>query len=401
MAATIFLSVALPQAQAQSRPQYAHLVMDYETGEVLSASNPDTPIFPASLTKVMTLYLLFDALDKGQLKLNQRLTVSRHAAGMVPSKLGLNPGETIAVQDLIGSLVTRSANDMAVVAAEALGGTEAKFAEMMTKRARELGMRRTTFRNASGLPNAQQKSTARDMATLARALIRDHGKYYHFFSSRSFQYQGRSYQSHNRLMLNYEGADGIKTGYIHASGFNLMSSAVRDGRRVIGVIFGGQTAQSRDKAMARLLDEGFARLRGVERMEMVSAPRKDDPLASATVAAQIGLKPALADLKTPQPAAVAAANENILGIGDADESSWGIQVGAFSQYDPANNAVNAAVRRLGETIANGRASVIPVTTGGATLFRARVIGITEDQARAACKLLESDKQSCQLVRPAA
>ena len=239
----------LPPSQATAR--YASMVVDAESGQVLHAVNADTRNYPASLTKMMTLFLVFDALEKGTLRLDQPLPVSKRAAGMPPSKLGLKQGQTITVEDAILALVTKSANDVAVVIAEALGGQETTFAKMMTERAQELGMSRTTFRNASGLPNRGQKSTARDMVRLAQALMEDHDKYYHYFSTQSFTYQGRTYRNHNRLLKGYKGTDGIKTGYIRASGFNLVSSVERDGRRVIAVVFGGKTSRSRDPGSGR------------------------------------------------------------------------------------------------------------------------------------------------------
>ena len=191
--------------------RYASMVVDAKTGKILHASNPDRKRYPASLTKMMTLYMVFDALERKKLTLNQRLKVSRRAQGMPPSKLGLKRGKTIRVKDAILALITKSANDAAVVVAEALGGTEIKFAQMMTKKARQIGMRRTKFRNASGLPNRRQVSTARDMATLARRLIRDFPQYYHFFGTQRFSYKRRTFRNHNKLLANYPGVDGIKT----------------------------------------------------------------------------------------------------------------------------------------------------------------------------------------------
>src|SRR5208282_1168561 len=204
---------------------------------------------PASLTKMMTLYLTFESLESGQLHKTQSLRVSAHAASQQPSKLELAAGETITVEQAILALTVKSANDAAVVLAEAIGGSESEFAQTMTQKARELGMTGTTFRNASGLPNPGQVTTARDMAKLARALIRDYPQYYGYFSAREFTFQGNEIPTHNHVLVEYEGADGLKTGYIHSSGFNLVTSAVRNGRRLIGVVMGGQTSSQRDHAM--------------------------------------------------------------------------------------------------------------------------------------------------------
>ena len=261
LAAALVLTAGTP---AEAR-RYASIVIDAGTGEVLHADKADRRAYPASLTKMMTLYLLFEAVDQGRLGLNQKLPVSRRAAGMPPSKLGLKRGQSIRVKDAIKALVTKSANDVAVVVAEALGGSEQKFARLMTEKARTLGMTRTTFRNASGLPNNRQLSTARDMARLARALQRRYPHHYAVFKTKAFSYKGRRYKNHNKLLSNYAGTDGIKTGYTHASGFNLAASTVRDGRRLIAVVFGGKTAKSRDRHMRKLLDRSFAKLakRGV------------------------------------------------------------------------------------------------------------------------------------------
>ena len=257
VAALACLLLAATPAEAR---KYAAIVIDAESGEVVIAEHADAKRYPASLTKMMTLYMMFDALDRGQFKLSSKLKVSSRAAGMPPSKLGLRAGQTISVKDAILALVTKSANDVAVVVAEALGGTESRFARMMTKRARQLGMKRTTFRNASGLPNSGQKSTARDMARLGRALIYDHPRYFNFFATRSFTFRGVRYGNHNKLLAKYKGTDGIKTGYINASGFNLVASVTRNGRRLIGVVFGGRTGASRNRHMIKLLDRGFAAL---------------------------------------------------------------------------------------------------------------------------------------------
>ena len=219
---------------------YASIVVDAETGAVLSEQNADQRNYPASLTKMMTLYMVFDALERRQLALKQPIAVSRRAAGQAPSRLGLKAGQTITVEQAILALVTKSANDAATAVAEAIGGTELRFAEIMTRRARAIGMTSTTFRNASGLPDSRQVTTARDMATLSRALWRDFPQYYPYFSRERFTYRGRVIANHNNLLRSYAGADGIKTGYIRASGYNLAASAVRDGRRVIGVVLGGK-----------------------------------------------------------------------------------------------------------------------------------------------------------------
>ncbi|BCW89010.1 hypothetical protein sos41_21650 [Alphaproteobacteria bacterium SO-S41] len=238
----------------------AALVMDAESGRVLYARSGDALRSPASLTKMMTLYIVFDLIDSGRMKLTDEMSVSAYAAGQKPTKLGLKKGGTITVEQAIYSLIIQSANDSAVVIAEHIGGSESKFAQIMTKRARELGMKRTTFRNASGLPNDSQLTTARDMAVLARALMRNHPTLYPYFSTVSFTFNGKTTKTHNRVLTSLNGANGIKTGYTKASGFNLTTSAERNGKRLIGVVLGGDSWAERDAEMKTMLEAWFAQL---------------------------------------------------------------------------------------------------------------------------------------------
>ena len=239
----------------------AALVMDAESGRVLYARSGDALRSPASLTKMMTLYMLFDLIDAGKISLTDEMTASAHAAAQKPTKLGLKKGNTITVEQAIYSLVIQSANDAAVVIAEHISGSEAAFAKAMTKRARDLGMKRTTFRNASGLPDAAQLTTARDMAVLSRALMRNHPTLYTYFSTTSFTWNGKTVKTHNRVLTSLNGANGIKTGYTRASGFNLTTSAQRDGKRLIGVVLGGDSWAARDEEMRVMLEAWFAQLK--------------------------------------------------------------------------------------------------------------------------------------------
>ncbi len=267
---TILLAI-VPVAQAWA-DRYAALVIDAATGEVFHEDNADAVLYPASLTKMMTLYLTFRALEQGTLTLEQRLPVSAYAFRQSPSRLGLAIGSRIRVEDAIYALVTKSANDIAVVLAEAIGGSEPRFAQLMTQQARRLGMTRTSFRNASGLPHAQQQSSARDMARLAQVMIRDFPQYYHYFSTESWRFRGNVYHNHNRLLGRYPGMDGLKTGFIRASGFNLVASAMRGRLRLIAVVFGGDTAEARNQRLANLLDQAFASRRGTTLIAQGSAP---------------------------------------------------------------------------------------------------------------------------------
>lgn len=400
----IFLALAagllLPGA---ARADYSALVIDAETGQVLHAESADTRNYPASLTKMMTLYMAFDALKAGKLTLDRRLPVSKRAASMAPSKLGLPIGSSIRVEDAILALVTKSANDVAVVMAEAIGGTEARFAQMMTNRARQLGMTRTTFRNASGLPNAGQLTTARDFARLGQALIQDHPQFYRYFSTPSFTYDGETHVNHNHLMARYEGMDGLKTGFINASGFNLVGSAVRNGRRLIAVVMGGASGLARDNRMAELLDYAF------DHSELVVAGeepvRPPVRLAKAPVFAPVPDRKPTAQGDADGPSrlsfpgslagtAIAAQGAPALA---APPTGWGVQVGAFADRVAGENAISRAVGQAPAQLSHGLPNVIEVATDKGPLYRARLMGLDEPTARAACATLVRAGASCLTV----
>jgi D-alanyl-D-alanine carboxypeptidase len=247
------------EARESYSPQFSSIIVDGNSGATLSATSPDASRHPASLTKIMTLYLLFERLEAGKMKLDSEMQVSEHASEQAPTKLGLKPGQTIRVEDAIKGLVTRSANDAAVVIAEAIAGDEDDFAKLMTRKARALGMSRTTYRNASGLPDDAQVTTARDQSTLGRAVQDRFPRYYRYFSTQVFNYHGQSIRNHNRLLGSVEGVDGIKTGYTEASGFNLVTSMRRGNRHLVGVVMGGRSGGSRDSIMRGLLAENLAK----------------------------------------------------------------------------------------------------------------------------------------------
>ena len=244
-------------AAERYEPPYASIVMDANSGAVMQAMNADSPRHPASLTKIMTLYLLFEQMDGGKTKLNTELPVSAFAARQAPSKLGLKPGETIKVETAIRAIVTKSANDVAVIVAEALGGDESNFARLMTAKAQALGMKHTTYRNASGLPDPQQISTARDQALLGRAIHDRFPQFYHYFATRTFEFRGKETRNHNRLLGVVDGVDGIKTGYIRDSGFNIVTSVRRANRHIVAVVFGGRSAEARDVRARALIDNNI------------------------------------------------------------------------------------------------------------------------------------------------
>jgi len=245
------------EARESYNPAFSSIIVDGNSGATLSANNPDASRHPASLTKIMTLYLLFERLDAGKMKLDTEMEVSEHASEQAPTKLGLRPGQTIRVEDAIKGLVTRSANDAAVVIAEAIAGDESDFAKLMTRKARALGMVRTIYRNASGLPDDEQVTTARDQSTLGRAIQDRFPRYYRYFSTEAFNYHGHSIRNHNHLLGSVEGVDGIKTGYTRASGFNLVTSMRRGNRHLVGVVLGGRSGGSRDAIMRNLLAENL------------------------------------------------------------------------------------------------------------------------------------------------
>ena len=436
--------VATEEAQAR----YASIVIDAETGEVLRSRNADTRRYPASLTKMMTLYLLFEAIDQGRLKLHSKLEVSKRAAGQSPSKLGLRAGSTIRVEDAIKALIVKSANDIAVVIAEALGGTEVEFARKMTSKARALGMSRTTFRNASGLPNRKQRSTARDMARLARALLQNFPHRYHYFDDRRFRYRGRVHRSPNRLLRSYRGMDGIKTGYIRASGFNLVASAERDGRRVIAVVFGGKTARSRNAHMANLLDLGFTRIaeRDAKRGRVRYAGIPRPPGGSGLAAPNPRFKPAVIQVATVQPpelvegaaappaepiepaaasalallppptkpgsappriptpetakpavAPVALPPVQAVMPASATTRPWGIQVGTYESVTAAEIAMRRASVRA-PVLNDATATLAPSAVGSDTLYRARFLGLYKNDANRACRALHAAPMPCTIIR---
>lgn len=297
IAGALIALLLMPDA-AGAVGRHAAMVVDANNGRVLHSFAADEPRFPASLTKVMTLYLVFELIEQGRLSYATRLSVSENAAGQPPSKLELSAGSTITVSEAVRALITKSANDVAVAVAEHIAGTEEKFAVLMTRKARQIGMRTSVFRNAHGLPDPQQVTTARDMVTLGLRLQDDFPNHYRLFATREFRHDGDTYRNHNALLSNFEGTDGIKTGYTRASGFNLISSVRRDGRHVVGVVFGGATAGARDRTMRGLLSSGLSRA-VTERTRPHSAFAQARPVPAPRPV----MRPAVAEPSPSQPAA--------------------------------------------------------------------------------------------------
>src|SRR3954469_10865541 len=286
-----------------SSPKFASIIVDGNSGSVLQATSPDGIRHPASLTKIMTLYLLFERLESGRAKLDDEMPVSQHAASQAPSKLGLRPGQTIAVEDAIKALVTKSANDAAVVIAEAIGGDEDDFATMMTRKARSLGMSRTVYRNANGLPNDEQVTTARDQATLGRAIQERFPRYYRYFATSTFNWRGQSIRNHNHLLGNVEGVDGIKTGYTRASGLHLVTSMRRGNRHLIGVVLGGRSGGSRDAIMRNLLAENLDKAATTHTVAAVTERNGSDAAAEVADASDTPARSAPQVQAAPAPEA--------------------------------------------------------------------------------------------------
>lgn len=371
-AALLSLALARPACAQIGSARYSSIVIDAANGEVLEEVNADQPRHPASLTKLMTLYLAFEALRDRRITLGQPVPVSPHAASMEPTKLGLLPGSRLSVEEAVLGLITKSANDAAAAMGELLGGSEDRFAQMMTLRARALGMAHTTFQNASGLPDPDQWTTARDLAVLGRRLINDFPAYYRYFATPSFTWHRQVIFNHDNMLRSYPGADGLKTGYTEASGHNLVTSAVRQGVRLIGVVLGAASNGERDIHMAALLDQGFGQMD-------VPVVRKP-PVQLASRIALISNARAAEVVRPANPSRGRLAN-------------WAIQVGSFSTEGAARSAAIAA-RREAES---GEARVEPVRVRGKLVWRAEVVALTEADAEDTCG--SHRRGSCTVLRP--
>ena len=396
LAALLFLSLV---NQAQANPRYSSIVIDADTGEVLHESNADATRYPASLTKMMTLYMLFEAIEQHKMTLDTRMKVSIHAASMPQTNIGLRTGDSISVREAIPALIVRSANDVAAVVAEALGDSEANFGRMMTDKARRLGMHSTTFRNASGLPNGEQKTTARDLVILSTRLMKDFPKHYHYFSTQSFSYKGTTYNSHNRMVRNTSGVDGLKTGFIRASGFNVATSAKRGNRRVVAVVMGGQTAVARDQHMAQLLDRSFNQ----GHMHVANNTRNTPitPVAkvvrTSTSAPAPGPKPSSTPEKKAEPVIRTIASLQpqlqLQKVAMQMDDGWAVQIGSYHESDRAHAHAQAAARWI-----PGEVVVTEVEISNRKLYRARLVGLQESQARIACQNLTRQGLECLVVK---
>ncbi len=440
-------------AQSNENSRYAAIVVDAESGEVLFARHADSRRYPASITKVMTLYLAFEALSEGKVKLDDVITVSPRAASQPPSKLGLAAGQTITLDDAMKATAVRSANDMAMAIAEHVGGSNDRFAAQMTLKARELGMTQTRYVNPNGLPDARQLTSARDLAILARAVMRDYPQYYRYFGLHDWVYNGRDYRNTNGLLRGGSGYDGMKTGYTNASGYNLAASAVRDGRRLITIVLGGRSTASRNSHVAELMDTGFEveRLRGSGQAIQVAqtffegrgfgvGPENSDPVqyayvgtneddedvgatATATTVSYAALPAAPPARPSPAPAerTVAAL---IRSEGSADVTAslngaatrpttpparppaarqpireaagrWAVQVGAFRDEKVASDWLTEVNRRFRSQFTSAERTV----QNAEGWYRSRFTGMSEQGAQSACAALAERRVTCMVVRP--
>jgi len=435
----VCLILATPPAAAYSPPK-ASLVIDANSGRTLHASSARAPRYPASLTKVMTLYVLFGYLRDGRLDLDTRLTVSENAAKRPPSKVGFKPGDSLTVRAAIRLLVTKSANDVAAVVAENIAGSESAFARLMTRKARQMGMDDTTFRNASGLPNGEQKTTAHDMSILARRILSDFPEYADYFETRYAKFRGKTYRNHNRLLFRYKGIQGLKTGFIRASGFNVMLAAKRGGKRLIAVVMGGPSARARDARARRLLDAAWkkASLRAPEMTAhlprrnpaftpsererrirgrlanaegtpsamlfkhlQAAAPVDGGQARSSTQRRKIQARLIASRAPEPRPRRARPEPKPEPARGSATPAGlagpFHVQVGAYLSREDARRRLKT-VSASASGILDGRPhQAVAAEVNGKDVFRARFGGFAKAQARRACERLKQRSVDCLAV----
>jgi D-alanyl-D-alanine carboxypeptidase (penicillin-binding protein 5/6) len=379
-------------------------VVDAKSGEILYAKHADSPRYPASITKIMTLYLTFEALASGKLHSEDKVLVSPHAAAQAPTKLNVRAGETVTVEEAMDGMATKSANDMAVAMAEKLGGTESRFAALMTLRAQELGMQNTHFVNASGLPDSRQLTTARDIAILSRAVMRDYPQYYKLFSLQEFRFRGQVMPNHNHLLGRMPGVDGLKTGFTNASGFNLAVSAVRDNRRLIAVVMGGPTTAQRDQNAEDLLLTGFDVMRRrslgekiVVAQNMFEPTELNGPVVRAPTEQgdgdQASLKIQLASAPAAKAGKIDVAPQR---RGKAAKAKWGVQVGEFRSKSDAHAQIALVQKKFGEKFDGARGAA----EKAGRRYKAVFTGFAEADAKDACHALKAKRLACMVIEPA-
>ena len=444
---------------AHANSKYAAIVIHADTGDILFDKYSTQTRYPASLTKMMTLYLLFEELEAGRLTMETKLKVSRYAAGMPASKLGLKAGETITVEKAIEALVVKSANDVAVVVAEKLGRSEKNFAKKMTNKAWKMGMRSTRFRNASGLPNTKQITTARDMAVLSQRVVQDFPQYWYFFQKSSFVWKGKTYKSHNKLIGKFAGADGLKTGYTRRSGYNLATTVQRGDDRLIGIVLGGRSGKTRDAHMKKIIDQAYTDI--IVKPTLISAIHRVKPTPSLkpTTLAELGgvwppadyqvlasyqdaptvgdsraLQMALArqaggeewladngldgidDMgtlisnmtdaeKLNTLALIESQTDPLIGEGDTDmenavsaDFAWSIQTGAYSDRTFAEQELAGTKLMISDILGDAMEEISEVISANKTVYRVRFKYLNEDQAERACGRVIQNGGDCFSMR---
>ncbi|MCI5043903.1 MAG: D-alanyl-D-alanine carboxypeptidase [Aquisalinus sp.] len=448
---TPLLMLAAQPAYANSK--YAAFVMHADTGDILFDKYSKQRRYPASLTKIMTLYLLFEELEKGNLTLESNLTTSRYAASMPASDLGLKRGDKIKVEDAINALIIKSANDVAVVVAEKIAGSEKAFATRMTNKAWGMGMRSTRFRNASGLPNTKQYTTARDMALLARRIMQDFPQYWHYFQKENFTWKGNTYNTHNKLVGSFDGANGLKTGYTRMSGYNLATTITRGDNRLIGIVLGGRSGTTRNRHMRDILNRAYNDIEAkphlvstVYRSKPIPSMKPttlaelggswppaeyqlvstDDVIGAPTVsgsaalqyelanrAAELGLTDDMGQLITDNMseterlnamALAQAYEEGPYAQGDADANLptadliWSIQTGAYSTQQKANEELSEIQRDFAAVLTGASPVISEIISDGRSIYRVRFNYMTENQSSLACSAIIADGGGCFVMR---
>jgi len=364
----------------------AAYVVDANTGKVLYSRSSTRYRYPASLTKVMTIYLMLQEIEAGRMNLNTRIRMTKRGAAQQPSKLAMKIGDTISASDAIKALVVKSANDVAVAVAEHISGTEWKFTQRMTRTAHSLGMKATTFRNANGLPDSQQRTTAKDMVTLGRAMYRDYPQYIKYFRTQTFTYKGRTYKNFNKLVGTISGVDGIKTGYIRASGYNLLSSKRVGNKHVIAVVMGGKTGTTRNTEMVRLLDYGIKKAKSVTKKPQ---PKPQNLLLSYAAVPQPKPKTI-----TPSSSVKVASVTPITKT----EPEWSIQIGAVKSKVEAGKMLSEVRNKMGSALSAAKDVTPSVNKSGTTLYRARFAGLSEKLAKEICENMKKKEISCYAIK---
>ncbi len=429
---TFVVSGNLSDNSAFANAKYAGIVIDAKTGKTLYSYKADAIRYPASLTKMMTMYMMFEAFADRKMTKKTRIRMSKYAASKPPSKLNIKAGRSIAAEHAVYALATKSANDVAAAVAEHLGGTEGNFAKMMTRKARQLGMKNTTFKNASGLTSIGQLTTARDMARLGVALREHFPQYYKYFQTRNFKYAGKNYRNHNRLLGQIKGVDGIKTGYTRASGFNLVSSVQSGQRSIVAVVLGGRSGKSRNAQMAKLIKRYLPKASRGNKRQLVASRKsgsfvvasasevrlpKRGPIpqfrtaqvvnvakpvrvASATAFNQTSVQKRLAQAVAPVPATrptseVAYVDPITTGNIAQKPTGWVIQIGAAGDKDGALGLLKTAQARFPKTLGAKKLYTETVSKGNAVLHRARFVGFSgKAEANRACKILKKKRFAC-------